>query len=67
MTTLSRIRRTFCAAFDLAVGDAATRDLADLRDVEHFEDLRIAEHGFAQRPARADRTSLPSRHPRGRR
>ena len=36
------------AALDGAVRDAATRDLADLRDVEHFEDLGIAEHVFAQ-------------------
>ena len=36
------------AAFHGAVGDAATRDLADLGDVEHFQDQGIAEHGFAQ-------------------
>ena len=35
------------ATFDLAVGDAAAGNLADLRDVEDLEDLRIAEHGFA--------------------
>ena len=35
------------AALDRAVGDAAAGDLADLRDVEDFEDLRVAEHGFA--------------------
>ena len=37
------------AALHDAVGDAAARDLADLGDVEHFQDLRIAEHRLAQR------------------
>ncbi len=36
-----------CTTFDLAFGDAATRDLADLRDVEHLEDLGVAEEGLA--------------------
>ena len=30
-----------------AVGDAAARDLADLGNVEDFQDLRVAEHGLA--------------------
>src|SRR6478735_3081931 len=37
------------AALDRAVGNAATGDLADLRDVEDLEDRRVAEHGLAQR------------------
>src|SRR6478609_4269918 len=37
------------AALHGSVGDAATGDLADLGNVEHFQDLRIAQHGFAQR------------------
>src|SRR5271157_4842479 len=35
-------------ALDLAICDAAARDLPDLRDVEHFEDLRISEELFAR-------------------
>jgi hypothetical protein len=35
------------AALDRAVGDAAARDFADLRDREDLEDLRIAEHRLA--------------------
>ena len=35
------------AALDLAFGDAAAGDLADLGDVEHLEDLGIAEEGLA--------------------
>src|SRR5205823_6608219 len=37
------------AALHGAVGDAAARDLADLGNVEHLQDLGVAEHGFAQR------------------
>jgi hypothetical protein len=36
-----------CAALDLAFGDTATGNLADLGDVEHLEDLGIAEEGLA--------------------
>ena len=36
------------AALHLAVGDHATRDVADLRDVEDLLDLGIAEHRLAQ-------------------
>src|SRR5690348_6321394 len=35
-------------AFHGAVSDAAARDLANLGDVEHFQDLGVAEHGLAQ-------------------
>ena len=35
------------AALDLAVGDAAAGDLADLGHQEDLQDLRIAEHGLA--------------------
>ena len=35
------------AALDGAVGDAAAGDLADLRDIEDFEDLGVAEHSLA--------------------
>ncbi len=55
------------ATLDLAFGDAATRDLADLGDVEHLEDLGIADEGLRAAPETAGRTSPPSRHPRGRR
>src|SRR5208283_5619537 len=34
------------AALDLAVGDSAAGDLADLRNVEHLEDQRVAQHGL---------------------
>src|SRR5436190_20219952 len=37
------------AALDLAFGNAATRDLADLGDVEHLQDLGIAEEDLAHR------------------
>ena len=37
------------AALDDAVGDAAAGDVADLRDLEDFEDRGVAEHGLAQR------------------
>jgi hypothetical protein len=67
MTTLSRTRRTPTPRSTLPSVDAATRDLADLRDVEHLEDLGIAEEGFRDAPERAGPTSLPSRHPPGRR
>src|SRR5580700_429610 len=36
------------AALDIAVGDPAARDVADLRNIEDFEDRRIAEHFLAQ-------------------
>ena len=48
ITTLSRMRRTFAPRFDDAFGDAAAGDLADLRDVEHFEDFRVAEELLAR-------------------
>ena len=37
----------FCAALDLALGDLAARDFADLRDVEHLLDRGVAEKHFA--------------------
>ena len=37
------------AALDLAFGHAAAGDLADLGDVEHLQDLGIAEEGLAPR------------------
>ena len=37
------------AALDLAFDDAAAGDLADVRDVEHLEDLRLAEEDLADR------------------
>ena len=37
------------AALDLAFGDPAAGDLANLGDGEHFEDLGIAEEGLAPR------------------
>src|SRR6185437_6698571 len=36
------------AALHNAVGDAAAGDLTDLGDAENLQNLRIAEHGFAQ-------------------
>ena len=36
-----------CASLDLAFGDAAAGDLADLGDVEDLEDLGIADEGLA--------------------
>jgi hypothetical protein len=36
-----------CATLDLAFGDTATGNLADLGDVEHLEDLGVAEEGLA--------------------
>jgi hypothetical protein len=47
ITTLSRIRRTLRATLDLAFGDDAAGNLADLGDVEHLEDFRVAEEGLA--------------------
>ena len=35
------------AALDLAFGDDAARDLAELGDVEHLLDRRVAEEVFA--------------------
>ena len=35
------------AALHIAFGDLTTRHLADLGDVEHLEDLGVAEEGFA--------------------
>ena len=35
------------AALDIAVGDAAAGDVADFRHLEYFENLSVAEHGFA--------------------
>jgi hypothetical protein len=37
-----------CATLDLAFGDTATGNLADLGDVEDLEDLGIAEEGLAR-------------------
>ena len=54
-------------ALDLAVGDATTRNLADLRDVEHLEDLGIAKELFARDRREKTRTWLSSHRPRGRR
>ena len=36
------------AALDLALGHAAARHFAHLRDGEHFEDFGVAEEGLAQ-------------------
>ena len=38
----------FGPAFDLPFGDTTAGNLADLGNVEHFQDLRIAEEGFVQ-------------------
>src|ERR1700676_1168436 len=37
------------AAFHGPVGNPAAGDLADLGNIEHFQDLGVAEHGLAQR------------------
>ena len=44
------------AALHLALGDAAARDLADLGDVEHLQDARIAQEDLA------DHRSQQARH-----
>src|SRR6185437_3100012 len=36
------------AAFHGSVGDTTAGNLADLGNVEDFQDLRVAEHGLAQ-------------------
>ena len=44
------------APLDPAIGDAAARNVADLGDVEHLQDLGIAEEGLAQCRRQQDRT-----------
>jgi hypothetical protein len=55
------------AALDLAFGDTATGNLADLGDVEDLEDLGVAEEGSRGSSGEACRTSPLSRHPPDRR
>ena len=49
MTTLSRIRRTLAPRSTLPSVTLAARDLADLGDVEHLLDRRVAEEDLAHR------------------
>jgi hypothetical protein len=56
-----------CATLDLAFGDTATGHLADLGDVEHLEDLGIAEEGLATFRRQHARHRALSRHPPDRR